>query len=356
MNRKLLSIVATVLLATFSYQGWAQVAGDEGTFECRAVQVDAIAAVADGAPYRNHGQLVRTAANTVSEALEQASITEACSSCIVSQFARRLPVDLQEPCGPDAQCGDGICSIGEDFYGCPLDCGAYDLVGESLVPIPLQDACGFSRPRTCESLIGNVVLDATLETHAVDFAIMNSGTIRADLTCPETDDPLDTCPSFVPPPYPISRGQVFAVLPFMNEVVTLNVNGSELKAMLENGVSVMPIASGRFPQVAGLCFTYDISAAVGSRVIGAVRQAPDGSCTGASIDLTSGATYLIAENDFMLLGGDGYPDFSGRETVHGILDQVVSDWLSANSPVLPAIQGRINCVTSGVPACPVVVP
>lgn len=356
MNRQLLLIVATGLLATFCYEGQAQVAGDVGTFECRAVQVDAMAAVTGGAPYRNHGQLVRTAANIVSMAFEQSSITEACSSCIVSQFARRLPVELQEPCGPDAECGDGICSIGEDFYGCPVDCGAYDLVAESLIPIPLTDACGFPRPRTCESLIGNVILDAILRTEPVDFAILNSGAIRADLTCPETDNPLDTCPSYVPPPYPITRGQVFTVLPFMNQVVTLNVSGAELKTMLENGVSAMPIANGRFPQVAGLCFTYDISAAVGSRVVSAVRQAADGSCTGAPIDLTSGATYLIAENDFMLIGGDGYPDFSGRETVHGILDQVVSDWLGANSPVLPAIQGRINCVTSGVPACPIVVP
>ena len=31
--------------------------------------------------------------------------------------------------------------------------------------------------------------------------------------------------------------------------------------MLENGVSSMPAANGRFPQVSGLCFTYDISAA-----------------------------------------------------------------------------------------------
>lgn len=356
MNRKLLAIFVTALLSSFSYEGQAQVAGEAGTFECRAVQVDAQAAVAGGEPYRNHGQLVRTAANTVSAALEQSSITEACSSCIVSQFAQRLPVDLQEPCGPDPVCGDGICSIGEDFYGCPLDCGGYDLVGESLVAIPLQDACGFARPRTCESLIGNVVLDATLVTYAVDFAILNSGSIRADLTCPETDNPLDFCPSFVPPPYPITRGQVFTVLPFRNKIVTLNVNGAELKAMLENGVSMMPVPSGRFPQVAGLCFTYDISAPVGNRVTGAVRQAVGGSCTGAPVDLTSGATYLIAENDFMLIGGDGYPDFSGRETVHGIVDQVVSDWLSANSPVLPTIQGRVNCVTSGATACPVVVP
>ena len=49
------------------------------------------------------------------------------------------------------------------------------------------------------------------------------------------------------------------MLPFGNIVVTLQVNGAELKTMLENGVSFMPAANGRFPQVSGLCFTYDIA-------------------------------------------------------------------------------------------------
>jgi hypothetical protein len=59
----------------------------------------------------------------------------------------------------------------------------------------------------------------------------------------------------------------------------------------------MPAANGRFPQVSGLRFTYDISAPVGSRVLGAVRQAADGSCTGAAVNLTAGSSYTIAEND-----------------------------------------------------------
>ena len=50
----------------------------------------------------------------------------------------------------------------------------------------------------------------------------------------------------------------------------MTVNGAELKTMLENGVSRMPAVDGRFPQVSGLCFTYDIAAAAGSRVTGAV--------------------------------------------------------------------------------------
>jgi len=60
---------------------------------------------------------------------------------------------------------------------------------------------------------------------------------------------------------------------------------------------------GGSPQVCVLCFSYDISAPPGSRVTGAVRQAADGSCADASVDLTAGSTYLIAENDFMASGG-----------------------------------------------------
>jgi len=356
MKKKQLAALAAGMLIVLSHQARAQVAGDVGTFECRAVQVDAHAAVAGGAPFRNHGGLVSTAAKVADAALTGATITEACSSCIVSQFARRLPVEAQEACGPDAVCGDGICSIGESFYSCPGDCGGDAVVGVSTRFIPQADACGWSNGRTCESLIGNVVQDATLGTYAVDFAITNSGSIRRALTCPETDDPLDLCPAYTPPPYPITRGQVLTVLPFKNRIVTVTVNGAELKAVLENGVSQMPLASGRFPQVSGLCFSYDISAPVGSRVTSAVRQAPDGSCTAVSVDLTSGASYVIAENDFMLNGGDGYPSFEGRETVHEIVDQVVSDWLSANSPITPVIQGRITCTTSGATPCPTILP
>jgi len=199
--------------------------------------------------------------------------------------------------------------------------------------------------------------------YGTDFAITNSGGLRADLTCPTTDNPSDFCPAYTPPPFPISRGQVLTVLPFGNIVVTLSLNGAELKTMLENGVSQMPAANGRFPQVSGLCFTYNIAGAAGSRVFTAdvlatpaneapVRQATNGSCTGAAIDLTSGATYTIAENDFMAMGGDFYPNFASRMTTRDIMDQVLADHVAANTPISPAIQGRINCVGT----CPTVTP
>jgi len=232
-------------------------------------------------------------------------------------------------------------------------------IGSSSRFVPRADACGQSAGRTCESLVGDITADAMRDAYAsigVEFAITNSGGLRDALTCPTTDIGGDFCSAYVPPPYPITRGQVLAVLPFGNIVVTLQVNGAELKTMLENGVSTMPAVQGRFPQVSGLCFTYDISAPAGSRVTGAVRQAADGSCTGAAIDLTAASTYEVAENDFMAAGGDGYPNFASRATTQNIMDQVLADYVASHSPLSPAIQGRIVCTTSGATVCPVVVP
>src|SRR5262249_5369705 len=213
------------------------------------------------------------------------------------------------------------------------------VIGNSTVFIPRADACGNPLGRICESLVGNVTTDAIRTTYATDFAITNSGGLRADLTCPTTDISSDFCPAYTPPPYPISRGQVLTVLPFCNVVVTLQVKGAELKTMLENGVSQMPTIAGRFPQVSGLCFTYDISAPAGSRVLSVVRQAANGSCTGPAVDLSPGSSYTIAENDFMIAGGDGYPNFSSRATTRNIMDQVLADYVTAQGTVSPAIQG-----------------
>jgi len=230
------------------------------------------------------------------------------------------------------------------------------VIGSSDVEVLRSDVCGNADGRLCESLVGDVVTDALRTTYSsigVEFAITNSGGLRDRLTCPAAGGGSGFCPTFTPPPYQITRGQVLAVLPFGNVVVTLQVNGAELKTMLENGVSSMPGANGRFPQVSGLCFTYDLGLPAGSRVTGAVRQAADGTCTGAALDLTSASTYMIAENDFMSSGGDGYPNFFSRATTQNIMDQVLADYITANAPISPAIQGRIKCVDSvGTNDCP----
>lgn len=235
------------------------------------------------------------------------------------------------------------------------------VIGQSNVAVPRADACGRADGRLCESLVGDIVTDAMLDAYeaiGVDFALTNAGGLRADLTCPTVDNPNDTCPAITPPAYLISRGSVLGVLPFGNIVATVPITGPILKTYLENGISSMPGANGRFPQISGLCFSYNISNTVGTRVVSATHQLPNGSCGGAAIDFSPSATYMIAINDFMASGGDGYPAvtaFPGY-TTQAIMDQVVADYITAQGTLSPTIQGRIKCEANGTPnggACPV---
>jgi 2',3'-cyclic-nucleotide 2'-phosphodiesterase (5'-nucleotidase family) len=232
-------------------------------------------------------------------------------------------------------------------------------IGTATKEILRSDACGRADGRLCESLVGNVVTDAMRSAYAsigVQFAITNSGGLRDRLTCPAAGGGTGFCPTSTPPPHVITRGQVLAVLPFGNVVATVTVTGAELKQFLENGVSQMPGANGRFAQVSGLCFTYNIGAAAGSRVTGAVLANADGTCSTTPVDLTAGASYKIAINDFMASGGDSYPVVTGKSTyaTQNIMDQVLADYITANSPVDPSVlgppNGRINCVGATCPA------
>jgi len=243
------------------------------------------------------------------------------------------------------------------------------VIGDSTKFIPRADQCGSSAGRTCESLVGNVATDAMRTAYAptgAEFAITNSGGLRADLTCPTTDNPSDFCPAYTPPPFPITRGQVLTVLPFGNVSVTVTITGAELKQFLENGVSAMPAVNGKFPQVSGLCFTYDIALPPNSRVLSAVRADAAGNCTATPVDLTAASSYKIVENDFMAAGGDSYPVTNTKPSyaTQNILDQDMADYIASHTPISPFVKafpdGRINCADSNGPGvgndCPVLVP
>ncbi|HET7677679.1 MAG TPA: alkaline phosphatase family protein [Candidatus Limnocylindrales bacterium] len=238
-------------------------------------------------------------------------------------------------------------------------------LGTSSAPITRRDVCNRSDGRLCESLVGDVVTDSMRDAFPgvpgfeVDFAIANAGGLRADLTCPTTDDPSDFCPAYTPPPYPITRGQVYTVLPFGNSVVTADVSGVQLKTILERGVSALPSANGRFAQVSGLCFTYDISQAAGSRVVSAVRQTATGACSTAPADVIgfgTGDSYTIAINDFMSMEGDGYPNLVSQlnTPTAKTMAQALEEWIVAETPFSPGIQGRIKCITTdaAIATCP----
>ena len=241
-------------------------------------------------------------------------------------------------------------------------------VGKSTAALPRADICGRADGRLCESLIGDVITDSmrtAFPALPTDFAITNSGGIRADLTCPAVDSPTDFCPAYTGTVRPITLGQVITVLPFGNTVATAHVTGTQLKAMLENGVSQMPGANGRFAQVSGLCFTYDIAQPVGSRVTSVLKADATGACPAGSpsVGLGAGDGYNVAINDFMAFGGDAYPNTVAQLNTPAVLtmDQRLRDYIEAQpaKTLNPAVQSRIRCTDSNgatAPNCPAILP
>ena len=106
--------------------------------------------------------------------------------------------------------------------------------------------------RTREAAIGNLIADAMRASTKADVAITNGGGIRSG--------------KVYPPGSTITRRDVLAELPFDNRIVVLETPGADIKAAIENGLSQLPNAGGRFPQVSGMTIEADISRPPGSRV------------------------------------------------------------------------------------------
>lgn len=181
--------------------------------------------------------------------------------------------------------------------------------------------------RAMECAMGNLVADAMLDRvrdQGMQIAIQNGGGLRASIDAGE-----------------ITMGEVLTVLPFQNTLATFKLSGADIVAALENGVGRVEEGAGRFPQVAGLSYAFDADAEPGSRISGVMVVAEDGGKT----PLDAAATYGVVSNNFMRKGGDGYAMFaSSAIDAYDFgpgLEQVVADYLTANSPYAPFTDGRI---------------
>lgn len=185
--------------------------------------------------------------------------------------------------------------------------------------------------KTCrqqECTMGNLVTDALFaatKAQGTQIVITNGGGLRASIAQGD-----------------ITMGHVLTVLPFQNTVATLKLKGSDILAALENGVSKVEEEQGRFPQVAGMKFTWDRRKPAGSRILSA--QVADGK--GGYAPLDPNMVYKIATNDFMRRGGDGYAIFKTA----GIdaydfgpnLEEAVAAYITSMNGVEPKLEGRIT--------------
>ena len=180
--------------------------------------------------------------------------------------------------------------------GCPLD-GEREVV------------------RSRETNLGNLIADAMRDRGEAEAALVNGGGIRAGIDAG-----------------PITLGELLTVLPFNNELVTLELSGEALGQVLQfNAKGTADKDNGGFLQVSGLSFTIRNGAAEDIKV----GESP----------LQADKTYKVATVDFLASGGNGYTAFTqGRNVrmVGVLLSQLVLDYLGAHQPVAPQVEGRIR--------------
>jgi 5'-nucleotidase len=151
-------------------------------------------------------------------------------------------------------------------------------------------------------------------------------------------------------------GEVLTVLPFQNTLATFKISGKDLVAGLEGGLSQIDDGAGRFPQVAGLKYSFDKSVAPNAGRLKSVEVMENGAWAPINPD----KQYLVATNNYVRQGGDGYKVFADKATDaydYGPgLEQVVADYLSAHRPYTPKIDGRITEIAATTAAAPAAEP
>jgi 5'-nucleotidase/UDP-sugar diphosphatase len=207
--------------------------------------------------------------------------------------------------GPDRPYDETVARIVNNYH---------DRIKNEFAGVVGATAVDLTRKDQRESNIGNLVCDMMRETTGADIALLNSRSIRMDI-----------------PKGKITLEQVYALLPFDNVLVTMDMTGRQLMEILEHSATQ---PHSRL-QVSGIRMTHhDLSNAGG-------RPVKDILVGMRPLDLNK--TYRIATNDFLASGGDRFATFKeGKNISYGMdLREAFISYLKKHSPVQPRTEERI---------------
>ena len=181
-------------------------------------------------------------------------------------------------------------------------------------------------------LIADIFLAATADAsygaHAAQIAFTNPGGLRADL-------PAEVAVTF---------GQLFNVLPFNNNLVTMTLTGEQIRRLLEQQWERPQPAGGRVLSVsAGFGYRWDASAPAGAAPGSGARVVP-GSMMLDGVPLEPGKRYRVTVNNFIASGGDNFSVLrEGTAVQQGDIDLSVAKlYFAAHGVVRPPQGERIT--------------
>jgi 2',3'-cyclic-nucleotide 2'-phosphodiesterase (5'-nucleotidase family) len=191
---------------------------------------------------------------------------------IMAAEAHNVPVSAAVPADPS------MADLVRD-YARRLDQQTNQIVGTAVTTLDGEN----KEVRTRETNLGNLLADLARQYAGTEIGLVNSGMIRNSI-----------------PAGPVAWKRAMEALPFDSSLTSFTVTGTTLQAALENSVSRLPLASGRFLQVSGLTVVVDPAAPAGSRIKSVqVNAAP----------LVPTRRYSVAADRFIAEGGDGYTMF-----------------------------------------------
>ena len=179
-----------------------------------------------------------------------------------------------------------------------------------------------NRRGTVSSDLGNWITDCMRKAAGADVALHNKTGIRSEL-----------------PAGRITRRHLFEVSPFGNTVVTMDLAGHQLLALLEKALE----AERTTLEVSGMTLLVDLRHPPGSRIV-------EAKVGGAPIDPS--AVYTVATNNFLADGGDGQSIFrqGARRVETGIvLLELTERCLRESSPLAYPPENRWRAVEGSVP-------
>jgi 5'-nucleotidase len=131
----------------------------------------------------------------------------------------------------------------------------------------------------------------------------------------------------------VSYGQLYAVQPFTNGLVTQSLTGAELKAVLEEGLDDFQ-PKQVLTSSAGFAISYDMRRPAGDRVVAM-------SLDGKPID--PAATYRVTTNSFLANGGDSFSSLARqRDAAISTLSDIeaLELWLQGATPRPAPVEDR----------------
>jgi 2',3'-cyclic-nucleotide 2'-phosphodiesterase (5'-nucleotidase family) len=174
--------------------------------------------------------------------------------------------------------------------------------------------------RSEETNLGDFTADANLDyarkiDPSVVISLKNGGGIRSqigsvDVVSGAKNPPLAN-PSANKPEGGVSTLDIENSLRFNNSLSLLTVSASKLKELLEHSIALYP-NQGRFSQVGGLAFSFDLTKPAGSRILNLAIQDSQGNdldvvVRGGALAGDPSRTFRMVTLNFLASGGDGYP-------------------------------------------------